>query len=188
MTKKESGIEPTDDKKLLSLFEQNKDRGLRAIMKEFQQPVYLHVRRMVVDEDDARDVIQETFINVYRYLNGFKGDSKLSTWIYRIATNECIRLLKSKKKNLPLADCESYLATKLPVYDVEDPDKILADFQKAILSLPEKQRLAFNLRYYDELSYDEISKITDMSVQTLKTNYHIAKEKIKKYMTNRLSR
>ena len=179
---------PSDDKELLRLFKQDKDSGLGAIMKEFQQPVYRHIRRMVVDEDDARDVIQETFINVYRYLNGFKGESKLSTWIYRIATNESIRLLKSKKKKLSSIDYETYLAGKLPVYDSEDPDKILADFQKAILSLPEKQRLAFNLRYYDELSYEEISKITDMSVQASKTNYHIAKEKIKEYMTNRMSK
>ena len=173
------------DKELIELFKHDKDKGLQAIMNHYQQPVYWHIRRLVVSHEDAQDVFQEVFINVYKYLHKFKGESKLYTWLYRIATNECLRFFESKKKQLATTDnLESYFTNKLSSYDSDSADEILIKFQKAIMTLPEKQRIAFNLRYYDELSYDEISEITNSTVQTLKANYHFAKEKIKAYMIN----
>ena len=154
-------------------------------MSQYQEPIYWHIRRLVVSHEDAEDVFQEVFINVFKYLHKFKGQSKLYTWLYRIATNECLRFFENKKKQVATSDnLEAYFSQKLSAYDNEDADAILIKFQKAIHTLPEKQRIVFNLRYYDELSYEEISEITNSNIQTLKANYHFAKEKIKVYMTN----
>jgi RNA polymerase sigma-70 factor (ECF subfamily) len=174
-----------NEKALIELFKRNKDKGLQAIMNEYQQAIYWHIRRLVVTHEDAQDVFQEVFINVYKYLHKFKENSKLYTWLYRIATNECLRFFENKKKQLLTTDnLETYFTSKLSAYDNEDADGILIKFQKAVQTLPEKQRIVFNLRYYDELSYEEISEITDSTVQTLKANYHFAKEKIKTYIIN----
>ena len=174
-----------NDKELIELFKRDKDRGLQAIMNQYQQPVYWHIRRLVISHEDAQDIFQEVFINVYKYLHNFKEKSKLYTWLYRIATNECLRFFENKKKQLISTDSlDSFFINKLSAYDNEDADAILVKFQKAIMTLPEKQRIVFNLRYYDELSYEEISEITSSTVQTLKANYHFAKEKVKNYMIN----
>jgi RNA polymerase sigma-70 factor (ECF subfamily) len=174
-----------NEKELFELFKQNKDKALQIIMNKYQKPVYWHIRRLVVVHEDAEDIFQEVFINVYKYFNKFRGDSKLSTWIYSIATNECLRFFEKKQKQLTINNTlENYFASKLSEYDSESADDIVIKFQKAIMTLPKKQRAAFNLRYYDELSYEEISEITGISVKSLKTNYHYAKEKIKTYMIN----
>lgn len=155
------------------------------LMEAFQQPVYWHIRRMVVGHDDAEDVLQETFIRVFRYLNDFRAESSLATWIYRIATNECIRFLNNRKEQAVSAEeVQEELMNKLTASEYVDYDNEMeVKFQQAILTLPEKQRVVFNLRYYDELSYEEISEVTGSKVETLKANYHFAKEKIKVYMT-----
>lgn len=175
----------TTDEEILSLFrEQNtKSKGFTLLMDKYKERVYWHIRRLVVSHDDAQDILQETFINVYKGLDGFAGDSKLYTWLYRIATNECLRLFRNKKKFL-VSDGEvnEKLIQQLHESSALDADQILVTFQEAILRLPEKQQLVFNLRYYDELSYEEISQILDSSVATLKTNYHYASSKIKEYM------
>lgn len=163
----------------------NSDKGFRMLMEAFQQPVYWHIRRMVVGHDDAEDVLQETFIRIFRYLGDFRAESSLATWIYRIATNECLRFLNHRKEQaLSAEEVQEELLGKLMASEYVDYDNEMAvKFQKAVLMLPEKQRVVFNLRYYDDLPYEEISKVTGSKVETLKANYHFAKEKIKEYIT-----
>ena len=158
------------------------------LMDKFQEPIYYYIRRLVVSHEDAEDVLQEVFIRVYRGWEQFRGESSLSTWIYRIATNESLRLLNARKNEEAIAaeEVQEELMNKLKASDYIDYENELAvKFQEAILSLPEKQRLVFNLRYYDELEYEEISRILDSRVDALKVNYHYAKEKIKEYILNR---
>lgn len=162
------------------------ERGFRLLVEKFQSPVYWHIRRMVVSHEDAEDVSQETFIRIFRHMEDFRNESSLQTWIYRIATNECLRLLNRRKEELVSSEeVQADLMNKLMASEYVDYDNAMeVKFQQAILRLPEKQRLVFNLRYYDELKYEEISQITDTKVDTLKANYHFAKEKIKEYMIN----
>ena len=154
----------------------NRERGFKMLMDSFQVPIYNYIRRLVVSHEDAEDVLQEVFIRIFRHIDQFREESSLSTWIYRIATNESLRLLNSRKEEgvVSAEDVQEELMSELAV-----------KFQEAILSLPEKQRLVFNLRYYDELEYDEIARVLDSKVDTLKVNYHYAKEKIKEYILNR---
>ena len=162
------------------------ERGFRMLVEKFQSSMYWHIRRMVVSHEDAEDVLQETFIKIFRHLGDFREESSLSTWIYRITTNECIRFLNRRKdETVSDEEIQTDLMNKLMASEYVDYDNAMeVKFQKAILTLPEKQRLVFNLRYYDELKYEEISRITDTKVETLKANYHFAKEKIKEYMIN----
>jgi RNA polymerase sigma-70 factor (ECF subfamily) len=161
----------------------SKDKGFLLLMDTYKEPVYWHIRRLVVSHEDTEDILQETFINVYRFAGTFKGDSKLFTWLYRIATNECIKHFRRNKKWLKNASLiTEKMVAGLSGSEMENSEAILVKFQQAILQLPEKQRLVFNLRYYDELSYEEIGQILDSSVNTLKTNYHYASEKIKQYL------
>ena len=175
----------TTDEEILSMFgeEHTKSKAFRLLMDKYNERIYWHIRRLVVSHEDAQDILQETFINVYNKLHTFAGESKLYTWLYRIATNECIRLFRTKKQFLTSYDeLSEKLINTLHDTNTEDGDKILVKFQEAILRLPEKQQLVFNMRYYDELSYEEISQILDSSVATLKTNYHYASTKIKEFM------
>ncbi len=161
----------------------SKERAFLQLMDAFKEPVYWHIRRLVVSHEDAEDILQETFINVYRFSGSFKGESRIFTWLYRIATNECIRHFRRNKRWLKnAASITEKLAGDLAVSDSENSEVMLIKFQQAILQLPEKQRIVFNLRYYDELSYEEIGQIVNSSVNTLKTNYHYASEKIKQYL------
>jgi len=155
-------------------------------VEKYQSSIYWHIRRMVISHEDAEDVLQETFIRVFRSMDGFREESSFSTWIYRIATNECLRFLDRRKEQvLSTEEVQEELMNKLMASEYVDYDNAMeVKFQQAILRLPEKQRLVFNLRYYDELKYEEISRITDTRVETLKSNYHFAKEKIKEYMIN----
>lgn len=139
---------------------------------------------MVVSHEDAEDVLQEVFIRVFRHLGHFRNESSLGTWIYRIATNECIRFLNARREQVVSAEeVQEELITKLKASDYVDyEDGLAVRFQEAILSLPEKQKIVFNLRYYDGLEYEEIARILDSTVETLKVNYHYAKEKIKEYI------
>ncbi len=175
------------DEEILRLIREKRsgEKGFTLLMDKYKEPIYWHIRRLVVSHEDAQDVLQETFINVFRFLQNYNGDSKLYTWIYKIATNECAQLFRSRKALFSSFDeIADTLVDTLYDHGREGEDYILLKFQEAILRLPEKQRLVFNLRYYDELSYDEISRILDSSVGTLKTNYHYAQEKIKEFMIN----
>ena len=164
----------------------NRERGFKMLMDSFQVPIYNYIPRLVVSHEDAEDVLQEVFIRVFRHIDQFREESSLSTWIYRIATNESLRLLNGRKEVVSAEDVQEELMGKLKASDYIDYENELAvKFQEAILSLPEKQRLVFNLRYYDELEYEEIARVLDSKVDTLKVNYHYAKEKIKEYILNR---
>ena len=175
-----------DEEKIRETCRTDTERGFRMLVDAFQRPMYWHIRRMVVSHDDAEDVLQETFIRIFRYIDDFRAESSLSTWVYRIATNECLRFLDRKKEEaISVEEVQADLMSKLMASEYVDYDKEMeVRFQQAILTLPEKQRLVFNLRYYDELPYESISRITGSKVETLKSNYYFAKEKIKEYMIN----
>ena len=154
------------------------------LVKIYQQKVYWHIRKMVIDHDDSDDLTQETFIKVWKALDNFKGESQLFTWIYRIATNECLNHLAKKKRRffLPINDITEELSNKLDDIDMISGDEIQLKLQKALLTLPDKQRLVFNMKYYDELKYEEIADITGTSVGALKASYHLAVKKVEDHL------
>ncbi|MFR9651016.1 MAG: RNA polymerase sigma factor [Rikenellaceae bacterium] len=156
------------------------------IMDQYSKPIYWHLRRMVVRHEDAEDVMQEVFMSIYRALEGFRRESSLKTWIYRIATNEALRHCSKQRLSTSSYDEKGRL---VEIFEAEPQINFAsaeAVLQRAILSLPEKQRVVFNLRYYDELSYEQIAEVTGSSLSTLKTNYHYASGKIKEYVKNNI--
>ena len=167
--------------KLLS--ESTRQYGFNLLVREYQERVYWHVRKMVIDHDDADDLVQDIFVKVWNNLDKFRGDSSLFTWIYRIATNECLNFLKKKKRRyfLTLTDAETELSKKLDSGGHITGDEIQIKLQKAILTLPDKQRVVFNMKYFEEMKYEEIAAITNTSVGSLKASYHHAVKKLKKY-------
>lgn len=161
----------------------HRNEGFRRLMKQYGLTIYWHIRRIVVGHDDAEDVLQETCIKVLDKIDSFKGDGPLVMWLYRIATNEALQHLRRQTRMFQSIDMlNDSLAAKLQAEASLDGHKLEKVFQQALLTLPTQQRIAFNLRYYDELSYDEISRITGKSVATLKTNYHYATQKVKDYI------
>ena len=176
-----------NENKIIELCAVDMKRGFKLLMDSFQEPIYHYARRLLVSHEDAQDALQETFVRVYKNWSQFRGDSALSTWIYRIATNESLRILEMRQKRACMTDegMQEDLMDKLMATEYVDYDnEMVVRFQAALLTLPEKQRLVFNLRYYDELPYEEIAKILNSNVDTLKVNYHYAKEKIKEYILN----
>lgn len=176
-----------EDKELLQKIRDPATRnyGFNLLVREYQQRVYWHVRKMVIDHDDADDLTQEIFIKIHRYIDSFREDSQLFTWIYRIATNECLSFLNRKKRRffLPIGDVQQELMAKLETSDNISADEIQLKLQKALLKLPDKQRLVFNMKYFDELPYEKIAEITDTSVGALKASYHHAVKKIEEYLS-----
>lgn len=162
----------------------NLEKGLRHLMDAYQSRLYWHIRRFVGDHDAAQDVLQDTFIKAYQNFHQFKQDSKLYTWLYRIATNEALQQINKMKKmqKTGAEEAETHLQNLVAEENSDSGDKIQQMLEQAIMTLPEKQRLVFNMRYYDDLPYEEMSKILDMSVGTLKTNYHYAKQKVEDYI------
>jgi len=158
--------------------------GFNLLIRKYQEQTYWHIRRIVIDHDDANDLVQDTFVKVWKNLKNFREDSKLYTWIYKIATNEALSFLKKKKRKLllPIVDYENYLSQKLQDDNFFNGDEIQLKLQKAILTLPEKQRLVFNMRYYDEMKYDDMSEVLGTSVGALKASFHIAVKKIENYI------
>ena len=163
--------------------ERTHEKGLRMMMDAYQSRLFWHIKRLIVDADATKDVLQDSFIKAYQNFDRFKKESQLYTWLYRIATNEALQQLnKNKKMQKTDEDAEYYMMNLVSDNAEKDADEIQILLQKAIQTLPEKQKLVFMMRYYDELSYEEISQILDMSVGTLKTNYHYAKEKIEQFV------
>lgn len=155
----------------------------------YQSRLYWHIRRIIVDGDLAQDTLQETFIKAYQNFHQFKNDSQLYTWLYRIATNEALQQINKLKKMQKTDEDPEYHMQNLIADNTDgDAEEIQILLQNAIQSLPEKQKLVFMMRYYDDLPYEEISKIVDMSVGTLKTNYHYAKQKIEEYIKENYER
>jgi RNA polymerase sigma-70 factor (ECF subfamily) len=177
-----------DDKELLYRFknEETKESAFTAILKKYQEKLYWHIRRMVVDHDDANDVLQNMFIKVWKGLENFREDSQLYTWLYRIATNESLTFLEQQKKRASVSfnDMENGLENKLKADTNFDANKLEWKLQLAIQQLPEKQRLVFNLRYYDEMPYEEMSRVLETSEGALKASYHHAVKKIEDFIKN----
>ena len=163
---------------------EDSQKGFGLLMASYMKPVYWHIRRMVVAHADAQDVMQETFLRVFRSFNQYNENQPLNAWVLGIATNEALRFLgkRNGKEMLLLEDTsEDLFGLKADDY-VDYSDVEAVKLQKAILSLPAKQQIAFNLRYYDGLSYDDIALITGSTAANVKANYHNAKEKIVNYM------
>lgn len=173
------------DKELLALFKdvEKKNYAFNLIVRKYQEKLYWHIRKIVIKHDDANDILQNTFIKVWKGLDRFREDSKLYTWLYRIATNESLTFLKQQKTKylLPLVDYENQLKETLVSDKHFNGDEIQQKLQKAILGLPEKQRIVFNMKYFDEMKYDDMSEILKTSVGALKASYHHAVKKIEKY-------
>ena len=168
--------------RLMRLGRQDDDAPtFEAVLKQYERPIYWHIRRMVVSHEDAQDVMQETFIRVYQGLEKLRKKELLKVWVYRIATNECIRHLnKMRERTMSELSEEDVLLNRLTAsehVDWEDVEGVR--LQQAILRLSQQERMVFNMRYYDEMSYEEISEVTGSKVATLKVAYHHAKEKIK---------
>ena len=175
----------TDDNSLHSMLmdPSRREEGFRMLLKSYGHALYWHIRRIVVGHDDAEDVLQETCIKVLNSISNYRRDGSLATWLYRIATNEALQHLRRQTRIFQRIDSLSdSLAEKLEAETPLDGNELELLFQKALIALPTRQRIAFNLRYYDELSYEEIAAITGKSVQSLKTNYHYATQKIKNYI------
>lgn len=177
-----------DDKELIHQFKQPelKEKAFTAIIKKYQEKLYWHIRRMLVDHDDTNDVLQNMFIKVWNGLDNFREDSQLYTWLYRIATNECLTYLEGLKRrsSISLSEVESGLSNKVKADQNFDANKLEWKLQLAIQHLPEKQRLVFNLRYYDEMPYEEMSRVLQTSEGALKASYHHAAKKIEDFILN----
>jgi RNA polymerase sigma factor (sigma-70 family) len=163
-----------------------KEKAFTTLIKKYQEKLYWNIRRMVVDHDDANDVLQNLFIRVWNGLDKFKENSQLYTWLYRISVNECLTFLDQKKKKFAssLSDEDSGLSNKVKADDHFDYKKLEWKLQLAMQKLPEKQRIVFNLRYYDEMPYDEMSRVLETSEGALKASYHHAVKKIEDFMLN----
>ena len=176
-----------EDEELLNKIRNSDTRnyGFNLLVREYQKRVYWHVRKMVIDHDDADDLTQEVFIKIHRYIDNFRADSSLFTWIYRIATNECLSFLKKKRRRfmLPIGDVEGELSAKLETTPGLSADEINLNLQKALLKLPDKQRMVFNMKYFEDMPYEQISEITGTSVGALKASYHHAVKKIEDFLS-----
>jgi RNA polymerase sigma factor (sigma-70 family) len=179
-----------DDKTILEMFrdEESRNAALAQLISKYQQRLYWHIRKIVISHDDSDDVLQNTFIKIWKGLERFKEESQLYTWIYRIATNEALTFLrqKARKQTTSIHPIEYELSKSLEGDQYFSGDEIQLKLQQAILSLPEKQRLVFNMRYYDEIPYEDMSRILDTSVGALKSSYHIAAKKIEEMLAGEL--
>jgi RNA polymerase sigma-70 factor (ECF subfamily) len=174
------------DEALLKLLHNKNDKGIafKELLNRYKEKLYWHIRHIVKSHDDTDDVLQNTFIKVYKNIDNFKGDSKLYTWLYRIATNESITFINKNAKRLQITNQE---AQELAISNLEsdvyfEGDAIQLKLQKAIATLPEKQQLVFNMKYFQELKYKEMSVILETSEGALKASYHIAAKKIEVYL------
>ncbi len=174
------------EKELISLYKGGYDQDFvfNILVKEYKERLYWHIRKILINHDDTDDVLQNTFIKVWKGLKDFREDSNLYTWIYRIATNEALSFLRQKRRAsfIPWAGVEKKLSETLETDVYFNGNSIQLKLQKAILKLPEKQRIVFNMKYYDDMKYEEISEILETSVGALKASYHHAVKKIEKYM------
>lgn len=181
-------INPDEDVDLIFQFKNdiNKEAAFTKIIKKYQERLYWHIRRMVVEHENANDVLQNVFIKVWKGLANFREDSQLYTWLYKIATNESFTFIASqnKRKSISFSDEESNLSNKVVADQHFDANKIEWKLQLAIQKLPEKQRVVFLLRYYDEMPYGQMSTVLETSEGALKASYHHAVKKIEDFILN----
>lgn len=175
-----------DEKAFISelLNPKTQNEAFRKLLQLYQKPLYYHIRNMVLNHDDVDDVLQNTFIKVFGNLKNFKGDSKLYSWMYRIATNEAITFMqqRAKKQGISNEEVQQKAINKLESDVFFDGDEIQLKLQKAIAKLPDKQQLVFKMKYFEELKYEEMSEILTTSVGALKASYHIAVKKIEEFL------
>lgn len=173
---------PIDEKKLVKQLQDKAtaSQAFGVLLKMYSQPVYWQIRKMVMSHDDANDLVQNVFIKAWNNLHNFRGDAKLSTWLFKIAINESINFINKEKQRLQMSEDsdEEYLLNNIEADEYFDGDEIQKELQKAIAALPEKQRLVFNMRYYDDMKYEEMSEILGTSVGALKASYHHAVKKV----------
>ncbi|PLW94058.1 MAG: RNA polymerase subunit sigma [Marinilabiliales bacterium] len=175
------------DEEILSRIKNKKtaDQGFALLMEKYQEQTYWQIRRILIDHDDANDVMQNTFIKVWKNISKFRSDSKLYTWIYRIATNEAISFIKSNKSKyyVSLDEMNEDFGEQLEADVQFKGTTIQRKLQKAIATLPNRQKMVFNMRYFDAMSYQDIADVIGVSIGTLKASYHIAAKKIEKFLT-----
>jgi RNA polymerase sigma factor (sigma-70 family) len=159
----------------------------KQLVNQFSRPLYNHIRTIVLNHDDTDDVLQNTFIKVFRNLPGFKGESKLFTWMYRIATNEALTFIsiKARKNYISNEELNDRALNDLQADEYFEGDALQLKLQQAVASLPQKQQLVFKMKYYEDLKYEDISEILGTSVGALKASYHHAAKKIEDYINNR---
>ena len=171
-----------EDQELLEKLKnpESKNFVFNLLVKKYQQKIYWHIRKMVIDHDDTDDLLQDVFVKAWKNIDKFREKSQLYTWLYRIATNECITFLNKKRRRffIPIGDVEHELSNILDNSPHIDGEEIQIRLQKVILQLPDKQRLVFNMKYFDEMKYEEIAEITGTSIGSLKASYHHAVKKI----------
>jgi RNA polymerase sigma-70 factor (ECF subfamily) len=172
------------DKDIFQLLRTDANRGFRLLVESYSTRLYWHIRRLVILHEDADDALQNTFINAWKNIGEFRNDSALYTWLYAIATNEALTLINKRKRNAAVSidDIGNYLANSAEGSTWFDGDEAQVILQNAILQLPEKQRIVFNLRYYDEMPYEEMSKVLKTSEGALKASYHHAVKKIEQML------
>lgn len=179
---------PSDNPKLIARLRDPSTcrEAFNEVVRLYSQPLYWQIRRMVESHDDANDILQNTFLKAWQSVEGFRGDAKLSTWLYKIALNESITFLSKERKRLSLSldDEESHLVNLIESDEYVDGDALALKLRKAVAALPEKQRLVFNMKYYDEMKYEQMSEILGTSVGALKASYHLAVKKIEQYFTD----
>ena len=163
-----------------------KEAAFRHLLSQYKERLYWHIRKIVISHDDADDVLQNTFIKIFKNIDNFKRDSKLYSWMYRIATNEAITFInkKAKEKNIDINDYQQLLVSSLDSDLLFTGDEVQLILQKAIATLPQKQQLVFNMKYFEEMKYEEISDVLETSVGALKASYHIAVKKIEQFIKN----
>ncbi len=177
-------LNTTDSEIFALLASNNKEKALKVMVACYKEKLYWHIRRMVVEHNDADDLLQETFIKAWKYIDNFRNDSSLYTWLYRIATNNCLTFLETKKRkygNFVNADPELWQNSVKSQIGF-DANKLEWKLQLAINALPEKQKAVFNLRYYNEMPYEQMSEVLETSVGALKASYHHAAKKIEEYI------
>jgi RNA polymerase sigma-70 factor (ECF subfamily) len=165
---------------------EQQEEAFRNLISQYKERLYWHIRKIVLDHDDADDVLQNTFIKVYKNIDSFKGDSKLYTWMYRIATNEAITCInkRAKRANVSIEVVKENAIANLKTDVYFEGSEIQLKLQQAIATLPPRQQLIFNMKYFDDITYEDLSKILDTSVGGLKSSYHIAVQKIKHFLEN----
>jgi RNA polymerase sigma-70 factor, ECF subfamily len=162
-----------------------RDKAFSELVNKYQERLYWHIRKIVLNHEDSDDVLQNTFLKVWKNLDGFREESSLFTWLYRIAVNESLTFINTQKKRqtIPFQDVSEYLKNRLEADDYYEGTEIQKKLQQAILTLPEKQRLVFNMRYFDELPYQQMSEILETSVGALKASFHHAVKKVEEFIS-----
>uniref|UniRef100_UPI003217E334 RNA polymerase sigma factor n=1 Tax=uncultured Draconibacterium sp. TaxID=1573823 RepID=UPI003217E334 len=179
---------PDTDKNIIAdLKDENKrDLAFHMLVTTYQERLYWHIRKIVMNHDDTDDILQNTFLKVWKSIDKFREESSLYTWLYRIATNESITFLNSKKKKnmMPMNEVNEYLLENLMSDPYFNGDEIQIRLQQAIIRLPEKQRIVFNMKYFDEMKYNDMAEVLETSVGALKASYHHAAKKVEEYLKN----